>query len=125
MTPPPAIICREEAVLKTRTGHAQDLNMAFTCNDCAKQLQRNIEEVVSRLIGETARGRENRFQDGPDELRDRVRNEVALLIEFLKGRADFGALYTGQRAFELTHLEKTREENLAIYRREVESDGHI
>jgi hypothetical protein len=81
--------------------------------------------VVSALISDTTRSTENRFHDTPEQLRERVRDSLALLVEHLEGRKDFGALYTEQRIFELTQLERSRAENLQEYRRAVEEDGTV
>jgi FkbH-like protein len=111
--------------LNIGAGQSRTSSLLSSGRAFAWQLQECIDEVVSRLITDTTRGRENRFQDGPDQLRDRVQAEVTLLIKYLGGRPDFGALYAGQRIFELTHLERTREQNIANYRSAVAADKEV
>jgi FkbH-like protein len=93
--------------------------------ECARALRTRREEVISALIANSARGRENRFGDEPEQLRRRVRDELGLLVGHLEGREDFGALYLGVRMFELTQLERTHAENLEAYRRAVSEDSEI
>ena len=101
------------------------MNHPFELRVCARALREHREAVVQALIQGTGYGRENRFQDVPNQLRERVGESLALLIEHLEGREDFGSLYTGQRLFELTRLEKTHQANLEEYRRAVGEDEDV
>lgn len=92
---------------------------------CARAFRDHIDEVVSDVIAGTRRNIENRFQDSAEQLRERVRDGLALLVQYLEGGEDFGALYAGQQIFELTRLEKSRTENLQEYKRAVEEDGNV
>jgi FkbH-like protein len=92
---------------------------------CAKVLRTNYDAIVFSLFGDSGRDTENRFQDSPEQLRQRVRDSLDFLIKHFEGNADFGAIYAGQRNFELTNLQRTRAENLEVCRRSVERDGEI
>jgi FkbH-like protein len=92
---------------------------------CAQALRLNREAIESELFGESGRDSENRFQDSADQLRQRVRDNLDLLIRHFEGREDFGVLYAGQRNYELTNLQKTPAENLEACRLSVERDGDI
>jgi FkbH-like protein len=92
---------------------------------CAKVLRTNYEAIVSALYGDSGRDGENRFEDSADQLRQRVSDNLGLLIRHFEGIEDFGALYAGQRNFELTDLHKTPAENLEACRLSVQRDGDI
>src|ERR1700730_7900012 len=92
---------------------------------CAKALRANREAIASTLFGESGRDDENRFQDSTDQLRQRVHDNLDLLIRHLEGKEDFGALYAGQRIYELTDLQKTPAENLEACCLSVQRDGDI
>jgi FkbH-like protein len=92
---------------------------------CAKALRADREAIESTLFGESGRDSENRFQDSAEQLRQRVRDNLDLLIKHLEGREDFGILYAGQRNYELTNLQKTRADNLEACRLSVQRDGDI
>jgi FkbH-like protein len=93
--------------------------------ECVSFLSKHREIVVQGLIEGTSCRQESRFQDSPDQLARRVGDNLGLLIEHLRGREDFGALYLGQRIFELTRLERTPEENLQEYRRAVSEEHDV
>src|ERR1700680_1500724 len=92
---------------------------------CAKVLRANQEVIVSSRFGETGRDTENRFQDSDDQLRQRARDSLDFLVRHFEGGTDFGALYAGQRNFELTDLHKTHAENLEACRLSVQRDADI
>jgi FkbH-like protein len=92
---------------------------------CANVLRVQQDAIVRSLVEKTVYCQKNRFQDTPDQLRERVAGSLALLIEHLRGRDGYGALYTGQRVFELIHLEQTRQENLNYCRRAVTDDERV
>ena len=81
--------------------------------------------IVDALVSQTEYCRLNRFRETPAQLRDRVNGSLGLLIQFLAGDDDFGDLYTGQRIFELTCLDHTREQNLEYCRRAVTEDERV
>src|ERR1700724_3440060 len=98
---------------------------ARSLRGCARALRTDREDLVSALFGDSGRDSENRFEDSAEQLRQRVRDSLDLLIKHCDGREDFGALYSGQRNYELTNLQKTHAENLTARRLSVQRDGDI
>lgn len=94
-------------------------DLSVSLRGCAEVLHRQKHAVVDALIAGTTNWRENRFKDPPAQQRDRVSESVTLLVRCLRGEKAYGALYAGQRIFELTQLERPREENYSDYRRTV------
>jgi FkbH-like protein len=89
---------------------------------CASALQHSKKEIVDALSQGHSDETENRFQDSPEVFRLRSEERFELLVKYLSGAGYFGDLYVGQRIFELTRLENSRTENLALYRRAFEQE---
>jgi FkbH-like protein len=98
---------------------------AVNLRACAKALRLHDGEVLNALIQGTTYARENRFQDSPEQLSERVRESLTLLIRHLEGGEESGSLYVGLKVFELTRLERDRAENRAEYERAVNEEEHI
>jgi FkbH-like protein len=89
---------------------------------CGSALQHSKIEIVDALSQGHSDETENRFQDSPEVFRLRSEERFDLLVKYLSGAGYFGDLYVGQRIFELTRLENSRTENLALYRRAFEHE---
>jgi FkbH-like protein len=102
-----------------------DVIPARSASRCAFFLRKDHGLLVRRLIAGLDGPRENRFNDPPEEFANRVGEGLTLLTRHVEGVPSFGALYAGQRLFELYHNEWSHEDNLRFARRHVEEDRSI
>ena len=87
---------------------------------CARVMRAARPQLVRALIDEAHRP--NRFAEPAEVFERRVDEGLDLLIRHVGGEAGFGALYAGQRLFEIVEPERERDANVQACRAAVEAD---
>jgi FkbH-like protein len=92
---------------------------------CANKLRKHRSSIVKALIAGTKEPRINLLGESEQVFEARVTDSLDMLIRHVEGKRGFGALYAGERMFELFRPERSRDENMDLTRRSVEEDRLI
>jgi FkbH-like protein len=85
-------------------------------------MSKHRSSIVKALIAGVKEPRKNLFEEPTNVFEERVSDGLDMLIRHVAGTPDFGALYAGERMFELYRPERPRDENLHLARQSVEED---